>query len=54
VNKDEKQVSKLGPGGFKCYCCGPAPKDRPTWRRLVRRRLKALHHKVIRQAMKED
>jgi hypothetical protein len=50
MNKDEKLVNRVGPGGYKCHCCGPAPKDRPVWRRAMRKRLKVLHRKVIRQA----
>jgi hypothetical protein len=30
----------LGPGGYKCHCCGPHPKDRKAHRRATRSRLK--------------
>jgi len=53
MNPDEKQVTKIGPGGYKCTCCGPAPKMRPKWRRLIRRRLKALTYKRVKEALKE-
>lgn len=53
MNPDEKTVSKIGPGGYKCYCCGPAPKDRPNWRRRIRRRLKAHFRNHIRCEIKE-
>lgn len=53
MNVDEKTVSKLGPGGYKCICCGPAPKDRPQWRRRIRRRLKVIMRKHVRTIYKE-
>lgn len=53
MNKDEKTVSKLGPGGYKCFCCGPAPKQRPKWRRLIRHRLAAMTRVRVRDAAKE-
>lgn len=34
-HRPSKWVS--GPGGFKCRCCGPAPKDRIKARRTERR-----------------
>lgn len=40
--KDEfkrKSGKGIGPGGYKCHCCGPSPKDRPSHRRRVRARL---------------
>jgi hypothetical protein len=40
--KDEfkrKSSQGLGPGGYKCRCCGPNPKDRPAHRRKARARL---------------
>ena len=33
-------LSGNGPGGYRCPCCGPAPKDRPKHRRSERRRRK--------------
>jgi hypothetical protein len=30
---------EIGPGGIKCVCCGPAPKDRPKLRRRTRKRM---------------
>lgn len=53
MNPEEKQACKLGPGGYKCRCCGPSPKDRPKWRRLIRHRLVAIHRKIIRNASSE-
>ena len=36
-----KRCARLGPGGLKCSCCGPAPgKRRKALRRRARRRLK--------------
>jgi hypothetical protein len=31
---------EIGPGGYLCTCCGPAPKERKKLRRRTRRRLK--------------
>jgi hypothetical protein len=47
MNKDEKQCQHVGIGGYKCRCCGPAPKERKKHRRTVRRRLKALFSKRV-------
>lgn len=30
----------MGPGGYKCHCCGPAPRDRKRWNRAGRSRIK--------------
>ena len=50
----ERQANKLyGPGGYKCLCCGPAPKHRPKWRRLCRRRLAAITRKALRETQEE-
>ena len=45
-----KRVARkeIGPGGFKCPCCGPAPKDRKAFRRRSRRRLKHADRKAAR------
>lgn len=53
MNVDEKTVTKVGPGGYKCFCCGPAPKQRNKWRRVIRHRLSALTRVHIRNAIKE-
>lgn len=53
MNPEEKQVSSLGPGGYKCCCCGPAPKDRQKWRRLIRHRLKNHFRKQIHREIEE-
>jgi len=49
-----KRACKLGPGGWKCPCCGPkktgGSKDRAKMRRLSRRRLKVEDRKEIEQA----
>ncbi len=54
MNPEEKQANKVGPGGYKCICCGPAPKDRPKWRRKVKRRLSAIYRQQIRKTLKES
>lgn len=40
THKILKSMWKLGPGGLKCPCCGPAPAHRAAARRVVRKRLK--------------
>jgi len=37
----------LGPGGYKCYCCRPAPKHRKPYRLRVRRTFKAAFHREL-------
>jgi len=54
MNPEEKQANRIGPGGYKCRCCGPAPKARKKWRRLIRHRLVAIHRKIVRNAIKEE
>lgn len=46
------RCAKLGPGGWKCPCCGPKKtgKDRAKTRRLQRRRLKAQDAKEFKDA----
>lgn len=36
-----KKVSTrwTGPGGYKCFCCGPTPKNRRWFRRTMRHRV---------------
>jgi len=46
-------IRKIGPGGWKCFCCGPMPKDRPLWRRMNRRRIKQ-NDILDQQEKKED
>lgn len=48
MTPDEKVAHRIGPGGYKCRCCGPAPKNRPKHRRLVRRRMKAAWSRLAR------
>ena len=33
-----KKISRYGPGGRNCTCCGPAPRERKTHDRMVKRR----------------
>lgn len=49
----EKILGRCGPGGYNCYCCGPAPRDRKAFRRLTKRRLRALVRKEIRETLEE-
>ena len=42
-----KKLDQIGPGGYKCRCCGPSPKDRAKWRRVRRARLKEEARKEV-------
>lgn len=54
MNANEKLAnSTIGPGGFKCVCCGPAPKHRAAHRRMVRARLNRMAQKEAREALAE-
>ena len=53
MNIDEKLVNPAGIGGYKCYCCGPAPRAHKKWRRLVRRRLVQVHRRRVDRALVE-
>lgn len=49
-----KRIANLGPGGYKCSCCGPKPgKERDQLRRLVRHRMKANDRKLVETAIVE-
>lgn len=39
----------VGPGGWKCFCCGPKPKNRPFYRRMNRRKLKNAFRRQLRK-----
>jgi hypothetical protein len=54
MTPEEKQAHHLGPGGYKCRCCGPAPKARKQHRRTVRRRVKATIHRTINNILREE
>lgn len=48
--KDElkqQQHKGIGPGGWHCACCAPAPKDRTAHRRRARARVKQAFKKEI-------
>ena len=49
-----KKLHKTAPGGYKCPCCGPMPKDRPAARRAVRQRLKRETEKEINESIKKE
>jgi hypothetical protein len=36
---DAKGHAAVGPGGWTCTCCGPAPKHRKLFARLLKKRL---------------
>jgi len=31
---------RMGPGGIKCYCCGPSPKFKKQFTRIVKKSLR--------------
>jgi hypothetical protein len=37
-----------GTGGYYCSCCGPAPRHRKRYRRLVRRIIRQKDHKEFK------
>jgi hypothetical protein len=37
-----KSYGFTGPGGWKCFCCGPAPSERKKFVRLHKRRVTRL------------
>ena len=45
-----KETCTYGPGGYKCPCCGPAPKHRVKMRRVARRRFKRQTEREIAEA----
>lgn len=49
----ERAATHIGPGGYKCPCCGPAPAERQKFRRVVRRRMKQAFAKLVRSELKE-
>jgi hypothetical protein len=49
-----KTIQRIGPGGYKCFCCGPTtPKKRTLNRRITRHRLKQENQKEILAQIKE-
>jgi len=48
MTNEEKTCQSVGPGGYKCPCCGPSPKRRREYRRMIRRRIKALVARRLR------
>lgn len=48
-----KQVSKYGPGGRNCTCCGPAPRDRKVHDRTIKRRERQMAQKRINRQIEE-
>lgn len=56
ANIEKKIGDRLsGIGGYKgkCGCCGPAPQDRPAFRRVIRRKSKKLAFDTERKAEHE-
>lgn len=49
----DRKIADIGPGGYKCHCCGPAPSQRSEHRRLVRRRLNQMVAREIEEQLIE-
>lgn len=41
----------IGPGGWNCACCAPAPKNRPAYLRLVKKRERRMFADLIRKEL---
>ena len=54
MTNEEKHCGHLGPGGYKCRCCGPSPKERPKYRRMIRARLKGIFLKRTKQDLEDQ
>jgi len=48
------KISRYGPGGRNCVCCGPAPRERKKHDRMVKRRERQLCSEEIRDDLEED
>lgn len=44
-----KKLSRYGPGGRNCTCCGPAPRERKTHDRTIKRKERQMVRKEIEQ-----
>jgi len=51
--KEQQALSRYGPGGRNCVCCGPAPKERKKHDRTVKRRIKQYINKQIKQELEQ-
>ena len=47
------RVSEYGPGGRKCFCCGPSPKDRGRNDRAAKRRMRRQARKEVQNMLYE-
>lgn len=41
-----KHYMRVGPGGWKCHCCGPAPSYRSTFVRIHKKKMYKLLDKL--------
>jgi hypothetical protein len=48
-----KKVSRYGPGGRNCTCCGPAPRERKAHDRTMKRRERQKARKRIDRQIEE-
>jgi len=53
MRRHYQQHSNYGPGGRNCTCCGPAPRDRATHDRMVKRRERQQSNKRIKRQIEE-
>jgi len=48
MNLNYRKICSMGPGGYHCRCCGPLPKERPVYRRRVRKIFSRLLDKILK------
>ena len=53
MSKELQIFSQYGPGGRKCVCCGPSPKNRKAHDRTAKRRMKQHAQKQIKEQINE-
>ena len=49
-----KMLSKYGPGGRNCNCCGPCPSHRKAHDRAIKRAEKRMVRKRINEEMNDE
>ena len=50
---EQFRMDNTGPGGWKCNCCGPAPKDRTKWCRRAKKNLRRFLDADLRLELNE-
>jgi hypothetical protein len=46
-------ISRIGPGGLNCPCCGPAPSERLAFKRIAKKRARRELDKEIQSQLFE-